>query len=578
MLDRDQRQAIFTLKARGLSNRNIAKAMGIARNTVSTVLLSGTTEPSPREPLPLELLEENPDLEIVIRTLHRECEGYVTRVGERLAAEHHIAIPYSTLARYVNRLGLRPEQQAKARSVEIVTGPGVEMQHDTSPITVKLGNKPTDLELAELVYCYSRHRYLEFFERWQRFHLKVFFVRGITFLNGACATSVVDNARQIVILGAGPNGVIAQEMERFAVPFQFSWLPIFPGQSNRNGKVEKAHQFVQTNFLPGRSFRNLADLNEQLFEWREKIFRRPVSGQGFAPIDRWEEEKAHLKPLPAYITPVSRTWSGRLVDDYGWAYLHKSRYSVPDRFIRRHVTLRETGDEVIVLDGATEVCRHKRLPETEREQSRLPGHHASHARRAPARGMSPEERHLRSLGPDVCGYLDDLAARPIRYSYARLRRLYRFSCDYPPEVFRATLRDAGQRRAFDLSQMERVLEERMGARILEGRLFSETAFENRPAYRKGQVTPFRLQDWPSDGARPAEPCPESRETNPRRRPSDDARRIHNDAAGTPRRDSDAPQARDEPGGASGDHEGSAGEAEVLHRARDGAAGAGSEEP
>lgn len=28
-------------------------------------------------------------------------------------------------------------------------------------------------------------------------------------------------------------------------------------------------------------------------------------------------------------------------------------------------------------------------------------------------------------------YLDDLADRPIRCSYARLRRLYRFSCDHP---------------------------------------------------------------------------------------------------------------------------------------------------
>jgi transposase len=497
MLDSEERRAVLTLKGRGLSNRAIAKAMRISRSTVEAVIDSGRAELPLRESVP-QAVRQRPELELLVRELYKRCDGFVTRVAECLETEHEVTIPYSTLARYVERLGLHQQDSQAAAHREINTAPGEEMQHDTSPIAVVLGGKAVVLHLAELVFSYSRHRYMEFFGRWQRFHLKVFFTRALVAFGGACRGAVVDNAKVIVILGAGPDGTIAPEMERFGDRFGFKWHPIPLGKKDWNGKVEKAHQFVQTNFLPGRRFRDLADLNAQLFEWREKIFTRPVRGQEFAPCDRWPAERAHLTGLPPYIPAVSRTWSGKRVDDFGWIWLHRSRYSVPDRLASKHVTVRETADEVIVLDGSREICRHRRIPECERGTSRLPAHHPHRSRRPPAHGPSSEECHLRSMGERATRYLDDLAARPIRYSYARLRRLYRFSCDYPPEIFLTTLALALERRVFDLNVLEKLLEEKMGHRIFESRMASDADLEKRASYRQGQVTPHRLREMSGD--------------------------------------------------------------------------------
>lgn len=124
MLKSDERSAIFLLSKKGRSNRQIAAAMGINRSTVGAVLDSGRVEVGVREGLPIDVIQEHPDLERFVRELYRRCDGYVTRVVECLEEEQKISIPYSTMARYVNLLKLRPGIRKPGPSREINTGPG----------------------------------------------------------------------------------------------------------------------------------------------------------------------------------------------------------------------------------------------------------------------------------------------------------------------------------------------------------------------------------------------------------------------------------------------------------------------
>ena len=171
----DERRAVLILCQRGMKVRAIVKELSIARNTVRSIVRSTATEPSPEPPVPTAI-GHDPQLEIQIRLLFKRCEGSATRTHECLKREHGVQMAYSTLTRYIRSLRLRQRRRGQKAHVEIVTGPGVEMQHDTSPIRVRLGRVMVGLYLASLVCGFSRHRYLEFFARWQRFHLKVFLV------------------------------------------------------------------------------------------------------------------------------------------------------------------------------------------------------------------------------------------------------------------------------------------------------------------------------------------------------------------------------------------------------------------
>jgi transposase len=496
-LEIDLRAAVRTLKRRGLGTRAVARALHVSRNAVRRIL-RGEKVPAPTGPRPPAIISEHPRLEIIVRLLFKQCDGMAQRMVECLEKEHKISMGYTTLTRYVRELGLRQPRRGGRVSGEIITGPGVEGQLDTSPILFRFAPKPelVKLYLAHLVLGFSRHRYAEFFARWTRFHAMVFLVRALRWFKGLPRYMGIDNGREIIILGSGRNAVVAPEMERFAERLGFEFVAIELGHKDRQGKVEKAHQFVQTNFLKNRRASNLADLNVQLAQWCRDLLPRRVRKQTFAPADRWEEELAHLQPVPVHIPEPTIVWQ-RKGDDKARVWLHSSSYRVPDRFVLKALTVRETGDELIMFDGRNEVCRHPRTPECERKHSPLKGHPDQKTKRVPRSRPSAEELDLRSIGPDVSRYLDALECRPIRSSYARLRRLYRLSKNYPREIFVSTMAEALVRRAFDLNVVEKTLEEKMGHRIQENCLAPDPELEARPAYRKGQVTPHRLKPDPS---------------------------------------------------------------------------------
>jgi len=494
-LDIDIQAAARTLNRKGLSIRAVARALHVSRNAVRRAL-RGQTASQPADPQPPEIAAEHPRLEIFVRLLFKECDGSAQRVQECLEEEHGITMGYSTLTRYLRKLGLRQPRRGGKVSGEIITGPGVEGQLDTSPVRVRLGRETFKLYMAHLILGFSRHRYMEFFARWTRFHAMVFIVNALLWFKGLPRWMGIDNGREIIIFGSGANGVVALEMERFAKRLGFEFTAIELEHKDRQGKVEKAHQYGQTNFLINRPARNLADLNAQARQWCEKVFHKRVRGQTFTPADRWEEELAHLQPIPVHV-PEPSIIQSRTVDDRARVWLHGSSYRVPDRYVlRRGLLVRETGDEVIVFDGRTEVCRHPRTPECERKHSPLAGYSDRKPKRAPRGRLSEEEVHLRSFGPDVVQYLDALESRPIRHSYARLRRLYKLSRAYPREIFVETLKKAVACRAFDLKVVEESLEMKMAHRIQDACITNDPELEARPAYRKGQVTPHRLQPDP----------------------------------------------------------------------------------
>ncbi|MGA5454821.1 Mu transposase domain-containing protein, partial [Streptomyces umbrinus] len=77
-------------------------------------------------------------------------------------------------------------------------------------------------------------------------------------------------------------------------------------------------------------------------------------GQDFA------REAPHLLPLPADAFETAMTFEPR-VDRYSRITVKMCSYSVPVRFIDRKVTVRLTGDALIVFDSQREIARHSRL-------------------------------------------------------------------------------------------------------------------------------------------------------------------------------------------------------------------------
>ena len=132
MIDQEKRSAILLLYRQGHALRRIAQDVRVSRNSVREVLASGQAEVPPmKRKHPLD-----PHLEAV-RSLYVACKGNIVRVREELQKRHDVLVTYSTLTRFCRKE--RISYSEPPRTVRIITGPGEEMQHDTSPYTIRLG-------------------------------------------------------------------------------------------------------------------------------------------------------------------------------------------------------------------------------------------------------------------------------------------------------------------------------------------------------------------------------------------------------------------------------------------------------
>lgn len=454
MLDWDTRQAILTLRKKGLGTRAIARAVGISRNSVKKVLLSGCPDVPRIERA--ELASEHIDR---VRELHVSCEGNLARVQEELAGQG-VEIAYSTLTAFCRRHGIGVAPKVRAGRYHF--GPAEEMQHDTSPHDVPVGGKRRRLQCASLVMCYSRMRFVQLYPVWNRFHAKVFLTDALVYFGGAAGRCVIDNSSVVIARGTGANAVPAPEMEAFAERFGFGFMAHELGDANRSARVEGPFWHVERNFYPGRRFSDLDDLNVQLGAWCEKVnasFKRALKAR---PSELFAVERPQLKPLPPWVPEVYALHQ-RMVDLEGYVSLHANRYSVSADLIGRRVEVRETKDRVRVFDGPRQDSVHVRLEPGAGRRSTLEHHRRDREIRRASKSAPAvrEERELRAAGPEFGEMVDALRRRYVGRAVRAVRELHRMYLDYPDEPLKQALAECLKYGLADLKRLETMVLKRI---------------------------------------------------------------------------------------------------------------------
>lgn len=500
MLDQETRSAILALAGKGRNRCEISRALGVSRNSVKRVLREGTAEPVAVERASRldEHLED-------IRALYAECKDgrgrtNMVRVWEKLEEKlkregKALDASYSTLTWFCREHGIGVSEKVPA--ARIVTDPGEEMQHDTSPHTLDLGGRKTKLQCASLILGYSRMLYMQFYLRFQRFDMKIFLTEAFQYFGGTCRRCVIDNTSIAIVCGSGSRAQMASEIEAFEERFSFRFLAHEIMHSDRKGKIERPYRWVETNFLVGRKFKDLADLNLQALAWLEPANRKPKRELKASPVELFAAEKPALQPLPLYVPEVYRLWP-RSVDAYSCFPLHGFKYPVPAAYIGKELQVRETKDRVVALDGRQEVANHeKKTPWS--SQTALPRPAAAPRRQKSAK--LAEEDKLKALGEPLGAYLDALkTARGPRYFWS-VRKLWRLLCQYPAEDLKAAVAKAHGHRLFDIARVESILLQDLAQRDYQLPLgFTAADLETLPEYRQGAVAPETdLKDYIPQG-------------------------------------------------------------------------------
>lgn len=489
MIDSEKRKAIFLLHEEGMSVRQIARQLHVARNTVRAIVAErGETPTTVRK----DKIQMDPEL---LERLYRECDGFVQRVHEKLTEEEKIEVKYSTLTRMLRELGISGQQ--KARCDRVPDEPGAEMQHDTSPYTVTLGGERAKVVASVLYLRYSKRRYLKFYRFFNRFMMKCFFHEALMYWGYAAPICVIDNTNLARLRGTGRNAVIVPEMAAFARQYGFEFLCHEIGHSNRKAGEERSFWTIETNFFPGRSFASLEDMNEQGFDWStERLYHRPHSKSRLVPAKAFEHERAFLVELPPHL-PAPYQWHGRITDQYGFAAFGGNYYWVPGND-RIDINLLEYSEHIKIYRGR-ELLAEYRLPESSVKdqlfspEDRPKPQHQPKSRR---QRTPEEEMRLRAFGEVVGAWLD-FALEPSGIARHRvIRELFRLSKQMTAELF---VRSVARALKYGIRSVETVrrialmhLSEGVGT--LPTADVDETFLE-RDAYLEG-----RLTDTPSFSA------------------------------------------------------------------------------
>jgi hypothetical protein len=249
----------------------------------------------------------------------------------------------------------------------------------------------------------------------------------------------------------------------FSKNYGFEWKAHEIGHSDRKAGTERNFWTVETNFLPGRSFADIEDLNAQAFEWAtERYAKRPQSKTGLIPIQTFEAEKAYLVKLPEYVSRPCREHH-RGLDDYGYAAFEGNYYWAPE-YTKDEQKIR---DVKIIEYAGTLVLHYKN---TEPLRYCLPKDGVKNERFTPS-GMKPvyqprnrkkrsdeEEKALRDMGTSVSDYVDMVKAKDngIHYPHHFLRALYHLLSKMAQPLLEQTMERALKYRVNTIEALTRI--------------------------------------------------------------------------------------------------------------------------
>jgi hypothetical protein len=420
--------------------------------------------------------------------LYAECEGWIQRVHEKLAEEVGVRVPYPTLTRKLRALSIgTPQRERCARGPD---EPGAEMQHDTTVYEINLDGRPARL-IASLLYLrYSKRRYLKFYRAFNRFKMKCFFHEALSFWGHAAGVCIIDNTNLARWRGTGAAAVIVPEMEAFAKRYGFRFRCHELGHANRKAGEERSFWTVETNFLPGRTFQNLEDLNAQAFQWATvRMEHRPQSKARLLPAKAFEHERATLIELPPHL-PAPYLLHERETDQYGYVAVGGNYYWVPGTQ-REPVKVLEYAERLRLFLGSACVAEYPLPADGVRNaqfsppgQPTPPGN--ANNRKQPTQ---EEEKRLRAISPSVDAYLA-FALKPQGIPRHRfIRELFALSRQLTAALFIQTVERALRYRIADLATLRRIAQ--LYLTQGEANLPSATVdegFRERDAYRQGHLT------------------------------------------------------------------------------------------
>ena len=341
-------------RAEGMGVKAIVRRLGVARNTVRAALRS---EDAPR------YVRVGPGsavdvFEPAIRRLLAVTPGMpATVIAERIGWTRGITV-------LRERVGeLRPAYQVPEAFGRTEYKPGELCQWDLwfPDYAIPVGHGQTAvLPVLVGVPCYSRWTLARMIGSKESAdvlggHL------GLLVELGAVPRLGVYDGEPAISVRRGTRLIYTHDYLRLKGTLGMGSIVLAKGHPERKGVVERTNGYLETSFMPGRTFADRDDFNTQLADWLEtKANVRVHSGLRCRPSERIDEDLAAMMVLPPLLPDMNAHRDLRLPADH-WVRHQTNDYSVHPKAVGRRVHVRVDDAKVTVTLGDEVVASHDRV-------------------------------------------------------------------------------------------------------------------------------------------------------------------------------------------------------------------------
>jgi transposase len=336
-------------RAEGLPIKAIVRQLGIGRNTV----LAAGAPPQYRRPAKGSIVDA---VEPQIRQLLAQCPTMpATVIAERIGWTRSMTV-LKDRVRELRPLFIPPDPASRTDYQ-----PGELAQCDLwfPPVDVPLGSGQVGRPpVLVMVSGYSRVMTARMIPSRQGPDLLAGHWALISGWGRVPRALVWDNESAVGQWRAG-RPQLTEAMNAFRGTLGIKVVQCRPADPEAKGLVERANGYLETSFLPGRSFISPADFNAQLTEWLVRANQRQHRRLGCRPVDRWEADKAGMLELPPVAPVIGWRFTTRLPRDH-YVRVDSNDYSVHPTAVGRRVGIAADLEHVVVTLQAADVGRHER--------------------------------------------------------------------------------------------------------------------------------------------------------------------------------------------------------------------------
>jgi hypothetical protein len=189
--------------------------------------------------------------------------------------------------------------------------------------------------------------------------------------------------------------------------------------------------------------------------WRDQVANlRKHETTHERPIDRFQQERALLRPLPAIPFDTDEVVPA-VVSPHARIAFDGNRYSVPPQFVRRPITLRANRDELRLLHEGQVVAQHVRSYECG-QLLVLPEHRLAALTLCQRPQQQALAQEFDSWGPEARAFHLHLNSRPVKTSVP-VRRLLNLAQLYGRTEVLAAIARALELATYDAACVENML-------------------------------------------------------------------------------------------------------------------------